>query len=179
VAIQIQLRRGTAADWTTANPILAEGEMAVEIDTLKFKVGNGVTNWNTLPYTSGPSGPQGPTGPTGNTGSYGLNPIFSRQGSLSIVTGTQRFYVERAGTITAVRATVGTPCQGINPILIDVLINGVSALNAPIALLANSYTALASLAQVSVLPGDYFTVNILQVGSVTAGANLTVTLVIQ
>ena len=77
MAIQIQLRRGTALDWTTANPILAEGEMAVEIDTLKFKVGNGITSWNTLPYTSGPAGPTGSTGPTGNTGSYGLNPIFS------------------------------------------------------------------------------------------------------
>jgi Major tropism determinant N-terminal domain len=179
VAIQIQLRRGTAADWTTANPVLAEGEMAVEIDTLKFKVGNGTTSWNTLPYTSGPQGPQGVTGPTGNTGSYGLNPIFSRQGSLLPSVGTQRFYVERAGTITAIRATVGTPCQGTIPILVDVLVNGVSALNTPIALQANAYTALGSLAQVSVLPGDYFTVSILQIGSVTAGANLTVTLVIQ
>lgn len=179
MAIQIQLRRGTAADWTAANSILAEGEIAVELDTLKFKVGNGVTSWNSLPYATGATGSQGPTGPTGNTGSYGLNPIFSRQGSLTITTGTQRFYVERAGTITAIRATVGTPCQGTIPILIDVLINGITALNTPIALAANAYTALGSLAQVSVLPGDYFTVNILQVGSVTAGANLTVTLVIQ
>jgi hypothetical protein len=50
MAIQIQLRRGDAADWTATNPVLAEGEVGVEIDTLKLKVGNGVDNWNTLPY---------------------------------------------------------------------------------------------------------------------------------
>ena len=50
MAIQIQLRRGDAADWTSTNPILAEGEVGVEIDTLKLKVGNGTDNWNTLPY---------------------------------------------------------------------------------------------------------------------------------
>jgi hypothetical protein len=50
MAIQIQLRRGDAADWTSTNPILAEGEVGVEIDTLKLKVGNGTNNWNTLPY---------------------------------------------------------------------------------------------------------------------------------
>jgi hypothetical protein len=50
MAIQIQLRRGDAADWTSTNPTLAEGEVGVEIDTLKLKVGNGTDNWNTLPY---------------------------------------------------------------------------------------------------------------------------------
>lgn len=50
MAIQIQLRRGDAADWTSTNPILAEGEVGVEIDTSKLKIGNGTNNWNTLPY---------------------------------------------------------------------------------------------------------------------------------
>ena len=38
----IQLRRGSALDWYNANPILAEGEVCVELDTEKFKIGNGV-----------------------------------------------------------------------------------------------------------------------------------------
>ena len=50
MAIQIQLRRGDSADWTATNPILAEGEVGVELDTLKLKVGNGIDNWNTLVY---------------------------------------------------------------------------------------------------------------------------------
>jgi hypothetical protein len=46
----IQLRRGTAAQWTTANSILASGEIGVETDTGKHKVGDGSSAWNTLNY---------------------------------------------------------------------------------------------------------------------------------
>lgn len=49
----IQLRRGTAAAWTTANPTLASGEAGVETDTLKLKIGNGVSAWNALAYIVG------------------------------------------------------------------------------------------------------------------------------
>ena len=50
VATRIQIRRDTAANWTTANPILREGEMGLETDTLKIKVGNSVAAWSTRPY---------------------------------------------------------------------------------------------------------------------------------
>jgi hypothetical protein len=71
--VQIQLRRGTAAQWTSANPILAIAEMGIETDTDLFKVGDGATNWNSLSYggvqgSTGPTGPIGVTGPTGPTG---------------------------------------------------------------------------------------------------------------
>lgn len=56
---RIQLRRGTATEWTAANPTLAPGEMGVELDTGKFKVGNGIQHWVDLPYSSGPPGPGG------------------------------------------------------------------------------------------------------------------------
>lgn len=46
----IQIRGDTAANWTAANPILADRELAVETDTQLFKVGNGVTAWNSLSY---------------------------------------------------------------------------------------------------------------------------------
>lgn len=177
MAIQIQLRRGLSTEWTTADPVLAEGEIAVETDTLKFKVGNGVTNWNILPYATGATGSIGPTGPTGSTGNYGMNPIFSRQGTLNVSQGTQRFYIERAGTVQTVRASVGTSPTG-SSVQLAVLLNGQSMLNAPINIYPGEFTRLGSIAQVSVLPGDYITVNIEGVGSVTAGANLTVTLTI-
>lgn len=53
MAIQIQLRRGTAAEWTSANPILAQGEFGYESDTTKFKVGNGTASWTALDYALG------------------------------------------------------------------------------------------------------------------------------
>jgi hypothetical protein len=48
----MQHRRGTAAAWTSANPILAAGEWGIEIGTNKQKVGDGTTAWNTLAYAN-------------------------------------------------------------------------------------------------------------------------------
>ena len=50
MATRIQLRRGNASEWTSANPLLAQGEMGVELDTLKFKIGDGSSSWNDLSY---------------------------------------------------------------------------------------------------------------------------------
>jgi len=50
MATVIQVRRGTAAQWTATNPILGDGELALEKDTQKLKIGNGTTAWNSLPY---------------------------------------------------------------------------------------------------------------------------------
>jgi hypothetical protein len=50
VVTQIQIRRGTASQWTSANPTLAAGEFGYESDTGKFKIGDGSTAWNSLGY---------------------------------------------------------------------------------------------------------------------------------
>lgn len=52
MANKLQFRRGTAAEWTAANPILANGEPGYETDTVKIKIGDGATAWNSLPYFS-------------------------------------------------------------------------------------------------------------------------------
>ena len=46
----IQLRGGTAAAWTSANPILAQNEFGVETDTNRMKRGDGATAWTSLAY---------------------------------------------------------------------------------------------------------------------------------
>jgi len=48
--IQFQFRRGLASEWTSANPVLAAGEMGIETDTHKAKIGDGTTHWRLLPY---------------------------------------------------------------------------------------------------------------------------------
>jgi hypothetical protein len=50
VVTAIQIRRGTASQWTSANPTLASGEQGFETDTGKVKIGNGSTAWNSLAY---------------------------------------------------------------------------------------------------------------------------------
>ena len=52
MATKIQLRRDTAANWASENPILASGEMGIETDTFKFKIGDATTAWNSLQYAS-------------------------------------------------------------------------------------------------------------------------------
>jgi hypothetical protein len=48
--VRIQIRRGTAAEWTSANPTLAAGEVGLETDTRKIKFGDGSTAWSSLSY---------------------------------------------------------------------------------------------------------------------------------
>ena len=50
MATRMQQRRGTAAQWTSANPILNAGEMGWESDTNKFKIGDGTNHWANLDY---------------------------------------------------------------------------------------------------------------------------------
>jgi len=75
---KIQLRRDTSINWNRVNPTLSMGEPGYEIDTGKFKIGNGSDSWNSLDYVvgsggsgSGATGPQGATGNVGATGPQG------------------------------------------------------------------------------------------------------------
>jgi hypothetical protein len=51
MAKKIQIRRGTATDWTNFNPVLSSGELGYDITNKNFKVGDGTTAWNALLYT--------------------------------------------------------------------------------------------------------------------------------
>lgn len=52
----IQVRRGTEAEWSSANPVLAAGEPGAELDTGKIKFGDGASAWAALPYAGGGTG---------------------------------------------------------------------------------------------------------------------------
>jgi len=52
LSARIITRNDTAANWTSNNPILLQGEIGIERTTNKFKVGDGVTAWNSLAYVS-------------------------------------------------------------------------------------------------------------------------------
>ena len=76
-------RRGTASQWAVTNPVLESGELGVESDTNKMKLGDGRTAWNSLVYVgglipgeqgiAGPTGPAGPSGPLGGIGPKGID----------------------------------------------------------------------------------------------------------
>ncbi len=52
MAVRIQFRRGTAAEWAAANPTLAAGELGYETDTGSMKIGTGTTAWSSLAYSA-------------------------------------------------------------------------------------------------------------------------------
>jgi hypothetical protein len=68
MAVQMQVRRDTAAAWIAANPMLASGEGGLETDTNKLKYGDGATLWNALGYFSPPGG--------SGVGYYGVTSII-------------------------------------------------------------------------------------------------------
>lgn len=53
VGTKILLRNDTAANWTANNPVLAKGQIGIQINTKKFKFGDGTTAWNSLDYGAG------------------------------------------------------------------------------------------------------------------------------
>jgi len=77
MAVQIQIRNGTASAWTSANPTLAAGEMGAETDTGRFKIGTGSTAWNSLGYSLGVASKGAYSGAT----QYYVNDIVSYNSS--------------------------------------------------------------------------------------------------
>ena len=53
MSVTIRLKRGLSSDWTSQNIVLENGEPGVETDTLRFKIGDGVTPWTQLAYVAG------------------------------------------------------------------------------------------------------------------------------
>ena len=121
---RLQNRRDTAANWTSNNPTLAAGEIGLETDTAKYKMGDGTTAWNSLAYayTAGAAGATGPTGPTGATGPTGVVGATGATGATGVgatgptgVTGatgptgvTGATGATGAGGVEAVNAQTGT-----------------------------------------------------------------------
>jgi hypothetical protein len=124
VVTQIQNRRDTAANWTSANPTLGAGELGFETDTLKFKIGNGSSTWSALNYSNPGIYQSTPTFTTNaytllasDSGNYLLASNSTTAGTISIPTnattafpiGTQ-ITIQQTGTgqLTIQAATSGT-----------------------------------------------------------------------
>lgn len=91
MVVQIQFRRGTASEWSSVNPTLADGEMGIETNTKLFKIGNGSDTWNNLDY-GGLKGTQGPTGYVGSIGQQVVDNVL---------------YVSKSGKDTNVGTSIG------------------------------------------------------------------------
>lgn len=115
----IQIKRGTASSWTSANTTLANGEIGFETDTKKMKVGDGSTAWTSLGYTAtdgditavvagtGLSG-----GATSGSATLSLStPVATTNGGTGLSTFTTGDLVYASGTDTLSKRSIGTTDQ--------------------------------------------------------------------
>ena len=109
-------------------------------------------------------------------------PTFTKYSTLSVGAGTLRLPIDASYTITGVRLTVGTAPTGAN-LIVDVLKNGstvftTSANRPTITAGSNSGGPGAAPDLPTIAAGDYLTINIDQVGSTVAGADLVVSIIV-
>lgn len=79
--VRFLLRRDTASNWSSVNPILGSGEMGYETDTKKMKIGDGTTAWNSLSYFAGSSDQVSTNFDGGNPSiTYTNGPVFDLGG---------------------------------------------------------------------------------------------------
>lgn len=72
IPVRVQHKRMSASDWASSTLVLLDGELGIESDTGKVKVGNGTDRFSALQYLTGPKGDRGETGPAGPRGADGV-----------------------------------------------------------------------------------------------------------
>lgn len=97
----IQIKRGTASAWTSANTVLAAGEVGFETDTKKMKVGDGSTAWTSLGYTVTDGDITGVTAGTGLSGGGNSGAVTIAVDTATVATLTE--------TQTLTNKTLTTP----------------------------------------------------------------------
>ena len=131
VVTQIQIRRGTASQWTSTNPVLAAGELGLETDTGKVKAGNGSSNWNSLSYVGA-----GVTAGTGLSGGGTSGTV-----TLSIDTNTT---VDKTTAQTLTNKTISGSSNTLSNIGNSSLTNSAITINGTSVSLGGSITIEAS-----------------------------------
>lgn len=111
--IQFQLRRGASSDWTAANPTLAQGELVLDLNSNRLKIGDGATPFNGLGYL-----PVGSVSFSGGTSSGLLNNlVFSNSNNVSFGLNGSTLTASVAaggGGITNVNLSAGTTSQNLS-----------------------------------------------------------------
>lgn len=194
---RLAIRRDSAANWTSENPTLAQGEFGYEADTGNLKIGDGATAWTSLGYYTSVAGANldnlsdvDTTGAvlgdvlkwdgsawtpaadndTIYTDADYIEKQYRYEGALSLSTGSVRLYVPADCTGTDLNLHLGTTSSS-GDVTVDFLLNGVVDTTATITALATTATATSATA---ITEGDYVTIDI--TGAGTGAADLYISL---
>ena len=171
VVTQIQVRRGTASQWTTADTVLSSGEWGFETDTGKVKIGDGTTAWTALGYTG--AGDVTLTGTQTLTNKTLTAPIINL--ALNAQTGTTYTFAltDNGKLVTASNAgaqTYSIPTNGTTAFPIGTQINiiGIGAGVVTIQATTSGTTTVASTGVVAAAPtvrAQYSTATLIKAGT--------------
>lgn len=161
MSIRIQIRRGVSAEWTLKNPVLAEGELALESDTKRYKIGDGVSGWNSLGY-----------------GGFQEVSILIPCGdeNSNLTTGSNKGSVVVPYDIVVTEVFLGVNEAPVgNDIVADVNYNGSSILSSLPEIAENlRFSSGGVISNPSLDKGGVLTVDVDQVGSTNSGRGLKV-----
>jgi hypothetical protein len=143
---RLQQRRDTAANWTSNNPTLAAGEIGLETDTSKFKIGNGSTAWTSLAYANGITATSTDTLTNKTINSTPTSGTSSNAGVINV--GTNSF------SDTGVLATFQSSIAGYNQVTVQNTSNNAAA-SAEFIAYNDSGTASTNYAAVGINSSTY------------------------
>ena len=108
----IQVRSDTAANWSTANPTLALGEVGFESNTGAIKIGDGSTAWQLLPYLRATE-PAGNADTAKTTGYVGVPQVVLSSGNLTLskTHAGKQIYVTGSGQTITIPANSSVPFE--------------------------------------------------------------------
>lgn len=110
---RMQQRNDTAANWSSINPVLAAAEIGYDTTNKKFKIGDGSTTWNNLPYFSG--------GSSYNEG----NGIDIQGGNISVDANTSQFTFNNGKLTIQTAGNNGFPTNQVMNQTINTVLGGV------------------------------------------------------
>jgi hypothetical protein len=129
MTLRIQLRRDTAYNWTTNNPILLSGELGIETDTARFKIGNG-GRWNSITSYAFKVGEANGVASLGSTGKLltsqlpdsfsvtaDVQAAISALSTTSIREGSNKYYTDQRAidaNISAISTAISTEVSARN-----------------------------------------------------------------
>lgn len=128
MATQIQIRRGTTTQWTTSDPVLAEGEIGLDLTRDKIRIGDGTSAWSALSDYSAGGGGGGDLVSTNNLSDVANAGTARSNLGLAIGSDVQAYDADLAALATAGNSTTLAAVTAAFTTALKTKLDGIEAL---------------------------------------------------